>query len=300
MQPSKRRPQRARQRYRRRKRCSRRMPSRRLRNLPCRRKQTQQHRRQMVRPQQRHRRHLRHQKVQSIRRTPLLLRRRVQQQAAAPEPPPATPPAQPAPTENKAAAAAADATPQPVVEPPASPPSPAAPAPAPAAAEPPKAPPAPAANAEAERPAPNPKATVVAGVHQSGNSMRVEFPFAVATPAAIFYRADTLWLVFDSAAPIDLSALRNDNESGVREAIVRARGRRCSNSSHEAMQGRAPPASKPMARAGSSILPISRRRRPIRLALPAASPARTAQASPYRSMVRGQFTISRMRTSVTG
>jgi len=55
-------------------------------------------------------------------------------------------------------------------------------------------------------------------VHQSGNSLRVDFPFAVPTPAAIFYRADTLWLIFDSAAPIDLSAFRNDNESGVREA----------------------------------------------------------------------------------
>ena len=104
-------------------------------------------------------------------------------------------------------------------EPAASPPSPAPPAPSPAAAEAPKTSPAPAANAEAERPATNPKATVVAGVHQSGNGLRVEFPFAVATPAAIFYRADTLWLVFDSAAPIDLAALRNDNESGVREAI---------------------------------------------------------------------------------
>jgi tetratricopeptide (TPR) repeat protein len=140
-----------------------------------------------------------------------------QQQAATPEPPPSAPAPQPAPTENKIAAAAAP-VPQPVAEPPASPPSPATPAPSPAAAEPSKAPPAPAANADAERPAPNPKATVVAGVHQSGNSLRVEFPFAVATPAAIFYRADTLWLVFDSAAPIDLAAFRSDNESGVREA----------------------------------------------------------------------------------
>ena len=141
----------------------------------------------------------------------------VQQQAAAPEPSPATAPAQPAPTEHKTAAAAGVPL-QPVALPPASAPPPAAPVPTPAVAEPPKAAPAPAANAEAERPAPNPKATVVAGVHQSGNNLRVEFPFAVATPAAIFYRADTLWLVFDSAAPIDLSAFQNDNESGAREA----------------------------------------------------------------------------------
>jgi tetratricopeptide (TPR) repeat protein len=144
----------------------------------------------------------------------------VQQRAAAPEPKPepspAAPPAQP-PAEVKAAAAAETASP-PLAAQPASPP-PAVPAPPPAAeAEAPKVSKAPAANAESERPAPNPKATVVAGVHQSGNSLRVEFPFAVATPAAIFYRADTLWLVFDSAAPIDLSAVRSDNESGIREA----------------------------------------------------------------------------------
>jgi tetratricopeptide (TPR) repeat protein len=150
-----------------------------------------------------------------------------QQQAAAPEATLPAPPPHPALTEEKAAAA-----PSPVAEPPAAqaptpataepPKAAAAQAPAAANSEPPKEPAArasaPAANAEAGRPAPNPKATVVAGVHQSGNNFSVEFPFAVATPAAIFYRADTLWLVFDSAAPIDLSALRNDNESGVREA----------------------------------------------------------------------------------
>jgi len=142
-----------------------------------------------------------------------------QQQAAIPESAPPAPPLQPAPAANQPAAAGADAAPQPVADTPPAPPPPATQPPTSAAPEPPKAPPAPAANAEAERPAPNAKATVVAGVHQSGNNFRVEFPFAVATPAAIFYRADTLWLVFDSAAPIDLSALRNDNESGVREAI---------------------------------------------------------------------------------
>ena len=138
-----------------------------------------------------------------------------QQQAAAPEPSPPLRRHSLHQHRNKAAAAA-DAAPQPVAEPPASP-SPPASAPA-AAAEAPKAASAPAANTEAERPAPNPKATVVAGVHQSGNGLRVEFPFALPTPAAIFYRADTLWLVFDSAAPIDLSAFQNDNESGAREA----------------------------------------------------------------------------------
>lgn len=71
---------------------------------------------------------------------------------------------------------------------------------------------------ESTRPAPNPTAAVVANVHQSGAGLRVEFPFATPTPAAVFHRADTLWLVFDSTAPIDLAALKNDDEIGVREA----------------------------------------------------------------------------------
>ena len=139
------------------------------------------------------------------------------QEAAAPAAPPAAAPAEPAPTPGNAAAAAADATQQPVAQPPVTAPPPPAAA---AATDAPKPAPPPAANAESERPAPNPKATVVAGVHQSGNNLRLEFPFAVATPAAVFYRADTLWLIFDSAAPIDLSAIKNDSDSGVREASL--------------------------------------------------------------------------------
>ena len=139
------------------------------------------------------------------------------QEAAAPAAPPAAAPAEPAPTPGNAAAA--DAPQQPVAQPPVkAPPPPAAAASMPAAADAPKRAPPPTANAQSERPAPNPKATVVAGVHQSGNNLRLEFPFAVATPAAVFYRADTLWLIFDSAVPIDLTALKNDSDSGVREA----------------------------------------------------------------------------------
>ena len=49
--------------------------------------------------------------------------------------------------------------------------------------------------------------------------MRLEFPFAAATPAAVFQRADTLWLVFDTPAPIDLTAIQADNDNGVREML---------------------------------------------------------------------------------
>ena len=76
-----------------------------------------------------------------------------------------------------------------------------------------------APTADAERPPPNPNAVVVASVQQSGETMRIEFPFAAATPAAVFQRADTLWLVFDTPARIDLTAIQADNDNGVREVL---------------------------------------------------------------------------------
>ena len=76
-----------------------------------------------------------------------------------------------------------------------------------------------APTADAERPLPNPNAVVVSGVQQSGETMRIEFPFAVATPAAVFQRADTLWLVFDTPTQIDLTAIQADNDNGVREVL---------------------------------------------------------------------------------
>ncbi|HEY6022560.1 MAG TPA: hypothetical protein VIV34_00085, partial [Pseudolabrys sp.] len=135
-----------------------------------------------------------------------------QQQSEAPAPSPVA-------ASTPSAAVAAEAKPQQIVPPPASAPAPPAAAPpAAAATDAPKAPPQSAANTDSGQPAPDPKSTVVAGVHQSGNSLRVELPFAVSTPAAVFYRADTLWLVFDSAAQIDITALRRDSDNGVREA----------------------------------------------------------------------------------
>jgi tetratricopeptide (TPR) repeat protein len=78
----------------------------------------------------------------------------------------------------------------------------------------------PAPKAEAEsRPAPNPDAPVVAALHQSGGNLRLEFPFAVPTPAAVFRRTDMLWLVFDSAAKIDLAALTTDASHAIRDAV---------------------------------------------------------------------------------
>ncbi len=70
------------------------------------------------------------------------------------------------------------------------------------------------------QPAPDPRTAVAVELHRAGEGLRLEFPFAVATPAAVFHRADLLWLVFDSAARIDLAALTHDPDSGIREAGV--------------------------------------------------------------------------------
>ena len=50
--------------------------------------------------------------------------------------------------------------------------------------------------------------------------LRAEFPFAVETPAAVFQRADTLWLVFDSAAKIDIAALTRRHQPVIRAAAL--------------------------------------------------------------------------------
>jgi tetratricopeptide (TPR) repeat protein len=131
----------------------------------------------------------------------------------------------PAPAEAKAASDAGPPAPPsaPVGAPAAILPSPAQAADA--AAPPPPAPaaqtvmPSQRAPTVAERPPPNANAVVVAGVLQSGETTRIEFPFATATPAAVFQRADTLWLVFDTPTQIDLNAIQADNDNGVREVL---------------------------------------------------------------------------------
>ncbi len=43
---------------------------------------------------------------------------------------------------------------------------------------------------------------------RDSDALRVTFTFAAPTPAALFRRADTVWLVFDQAAPIDVEPIR--------------------------------------------------------------------------------------------
>ena len=43
---------------------------------------------------------------------------------------------------------------------------------------------------------------------RDSEGLHVKFSFATATPAALFRRADTVWLVFDQTAPIDIEPIR--------------------------------------------------------------------------------------------
>lgn len=62
--------------------------------------------------------------------------------------------------------------------------------------------------APAEAPAaPQPTGASV-DVRRDSDGLRVTFPLQVATPAAAFRRGDTVWLVFDTAKPIDVEAIR--------------------------------------------------------------------------------------------
>src|SRR5262249_29888228 len=130
------------------------------------------------------------------------------------------------PAAEKAAAAAPVEAPKQAAD---APPEPAKPAPPPeekrAAAPPPSepkaAPPEPvAAKIERKAVAPDPKAPVRAELHKSGDNMRIEFPFTTPAPAAVFRRADTVWLVFDTEAAIDLTALKRDAGDALRDAQV--------------------------------------------------------------------------------
>ena len=81
-----------------------------------------------------------------------------------------------------------------------------APKQAPPPAEPAKQP-APAASAPPPESGAKDKAATVEARRDS-DGLRVTFSFAAPTPAALFRRADTVWLVFDHAKPIDIEPIR--------------------------------------------------------------------------------------------
>jgi hypothetical protein len=97
----------------------------------------------------------------------------------------------------------------------------------PPVAEKPAAPAKAAEAAPAEKPAEIPAAAAAAPrdpnsvkveYARQGDNLSLAFPFTAPTPAAIFRRADTVWLVFDSTASIDLSALQSETSNTIRSA----------------------------------------------------------------------------------
>ncbi len=61
------------------------------------------------------------------------------------------------------------------------------------------------------------KAVDPGNMKRQNDAAILQFPFSAPTPAAAFVRADTLWLVFDTQAPIDLPSAKND---AIREISV--------------------------------------------------------------------------------
>ncbi|SHL57739.1 hypothetical protein SAMN05444159_6262 [Bradyrhizobium lablabi] len=86
----------------------------------------------------------------------------------------------------------------------------------PVAAAPPKATPA-----GSETP-PATKSGGGASVHarRDSDGLRLMFSFAAATPAALFRRADTVWLVFDSTKPLDIEPIRSNGGSIVADVSL--------------------------------------------------------------------------------
>jgi tetratricopeptide (TPR) repeat protein len=100
---------------------------------------------------------------------------------------------------------------------------PLAPTPAPMAgaadAEPAVSPPPLAPNFPAAQPA-DASATIKVQLKAQGENLVLRFPFASPTPAAMFRRADVLWLVFDTDADIQVAELANDPGHNIRNATV--------------------------------------------------------------------------------
>ncbi len=61
-----------------------------------------------------------------------------------------------------------------------------------------------------------------AEIRRQGDNVRLTFPFAAPTPAAVFRRAGTLWMVFDTRAGIALPALAEASGGMIRHALETA------------------------------------------------------------------------------
>ena len=63
-------------------------------------------------------------------------------------------------------------------------------------------------------------APVSAEMRRQSDNLKLTFPFTAPTPAAVFRRADMLWLVFDTDAKIDVAALSADKTDTIRSVVL--------------------------------------------------------------------------------
>ena len=63
-----------------------------------------------------------------------------------------------------------------------------------------------------------PDGKIAVELERHNENVKLTFDFTTATAAAVFNRADTLWLVFDSKADIDLSSLKDEATHTIRSA----------------------------------------------------------------------------------
>lgn len=66
--------------------------------------------------------------------------------------------------------------------------------------------------------------TVSVDMRRQSDNLKLTFPFKAPTPAAVFRRADMLWLVFDSDAKIDVAALNADPTHTIRSVALSRSG----------------------------------------------------------------------------
>ncbi|HEX7791261.1 MAG TPA: tetratricopeptide repeat protein, partial [Afipia sp.] len=84
-----------------------------------------------------------------------------------------------------------------------------------AAKVPPASPPAPP---QPDSPAMTPAAGVIVDARLTSDDFRLTFPFTSPTPAAVFRRSDSIWVVFDTDQPIDANAIRREGSWIVADA----------------------------------------------------------------------------------
>jgi tetratricopeptide (TPR) repeat protein len=61
------------------------------------------------------------------------------------------------------------------------------------------------------------KPGIAVEISRNADGLRLGFPFGSAVPAALFRRADSVWLVFDSSTPLDLDPVRRQGGANIAE-----------------------------------------------------------------------------------